>query len=81
MPGGARAPHTHKSTDSPLQAIRYTYVNLVDLTEGREVEKFASEVALSGYTISTGRFFPREHADAGGLLKKLFRHIDNPRPE
>lgn len=66
------------------EAIRGTHVNLVDLTtygSGRKVTKYATEVELASYTTKTGKFFPRGHADAGGLLNKLLRHILNPRPE
>ncbi|KAN0082971.1 hypothetical protein V8E55_008766 [Tylopilus felleus] len=65
------------------EAVYYTFVNLVDLvdtkTSGVEVEVFESEVALSTYTMSTGKFFPRDSAYAGGLLRYLLRHINHPR--
>ena len=66
------------------QAIQATHVNLVDLTEardGRFVETFDTEEELASYTIETGKFFPSESAYAGGLLRKLLRHILTPRPD
>lgn len=42
---------------------------------------FESERDLSQYTISTGKFFPRENAYAGGLLRYLLRHILHPRDD
>lgn len=35
--------------------------------------------ALSEYTKGTGRFFPRDDVQEGGLLCHLLRHINNPR--
>lgn len=65
------------------QAVDRTFVNLVDLVDinnmDLEVELFESEHKLSEYTISTGKFFPRKNAHAGGLLQYLLRHILNPR--
>lgn len=62
--------------------VEDTHVNLVDLTDsftsGKSVTIFESEVALSEYTKAHGRFFPRENAHAGNLLKHLLRHIFNP---
>lgn len=65
-----------------VQIVEDTHVNLVDLTDsftsGKSVTIFESEVALSEYTKAHGRFFPRENAHAGNLLKHLLRHIFNP---
>lgn len=36
---------------------------------------FKSSRELATYTRSTAKYFPREHAKAGGLLKYLLRHI------
>ncbi|TFK58536.1 hypothetical protein BDN72DRAFT_68803 [Pluteus cervinus] len=59
-----------------------THVNIVDLlayqNTGEEVHKFTTEVALSKYTIDTGKYFPREDANFGSLLRRLRRHILNP---
>lgn len=66
------------------QAIRCTHVNLVDLTECREGESvvvFPTEVALSSYSRSSEKIFPKDDLEAGSLLRSLLRHIDHPRPE
>ncbi|KAF9531002.1 hypothetical protein CPB83DRAFT_148912 [Crepidotus variabilis] len=64
------------------QKVKQTHVNLVDLTDGydggREIIIFPTEEALAAYTRSNGRFFPKEEAYAGGVLKYLLRHILNP---
>ncbi|KAN0082973.1 hypothetical protein V8E55_008768 [Tylopilus felleus] len=65
-------------------AVYHTFVNLVDLvdtkTSGVKVKVFDSEVELSRYTKSKrGKFFPRDNAYAGGLLRYLLRHINHPR--
>ncbi|KAG1882486.1 hypothetical protein F4604DRAFT_1879511 [Suillus subluteus] len=60
--------------ESCREAVKATHVNIVDLV-------FVSEVDLSEYTISTGKFFPRDNAYAGGLLRYLLRRIINPRQE
>jgi hypothetical protein len=48
---------------------------------GEPVTVFVSEMQLSEYTKSTGKFFPRDNAYAGGLLRYLLRHIMDPRLE
>lgn len=67
------------------EVVRDTHVNIVDLVDKpntrRRVKIFHSEEALSGYTKDTGKFFPKENAYAGGLLKYLLRHIMNPSSE
>jgi hypothetical protein len=52
-------------------------VNLVDLVDpsARDVELFACLDELKEYTIDTGKFFPKESAYAGGVLKFLLREI------
>lgn len=71
--------------DSCREAVKATHVNIVDLvdtqTTGEPVTAFVSEVDLSKYTISTGKFFPKDNAYAGGLLRYLLRRIINPRQE
>jgi len=61
------------------QAVRNAHVNLVDLVEyhriGQDVEKFTTVEDLSEYTHETDKFFPRNHAKAGGLLRFLLRRI------
>lgn len=67
-----------------LQVVTNTYVNIVDLVDARGtrvITKFPSEKALSIYTIETRKFFPRENAYAGGLLRALLRRILNPPDE
>jgi hypothetical protein len=65
-----------------LKVVRATHVNIVDLVDnnsiGGRVKIFNSEEALSRYTISTGKYFPKENAYAGGLLRFLLRQIMNP---
>ncbi|KAG1751925.1 hypothetical protein EDD22DRAFT_915337 [Suillus occidentalis] len=71
--------------ESCREAVKATHVNIVDLvdtkTTGEPVTVFVSEVDLSQYTITTGKFFPRDNAYAGGLLRYLLRRIINPRRE
>ncbi|KAG1835362.1 hypothetical protein DFJ58DRAFT_670416, partial [Suillus subalutaceus] len=71
--------------ESCREAVKATHVNIVDLvdteTTGEPVTVFVSEVDLSKYTISMGKFFPRDNAYAGGLLRYLLRRIINPRQE
>ncbi|KAF9728576.1 hypothetical protein PMIN01_13404 [Paraphaeosphaeria minitans] len=57
--------------------IKDIHVNLVDLvdTSGRNVELFTCLDELREYTIKTGKFFPKESAYAGGILKFLLREI------
>jgi len=57
--------------------VRKVHVNLVDLvdTSGREAECFSSLRELRDYTTSTGKYFPKESAYAGGVLKFLLREI------
>ena len=56
-----------------------THVNLCDLLDTTrqrsKVQVFTSEQALREYTLKTGKFFPREEAYEGGLLKYLLREI------
>jgi hypothetical protein len=51
----------------------------VDLVErarsGKRVQVFPNLEKLRGYTIDTGKFFPKENAYAGGVLKYLLREI------
>ncbi|KAI9851244.1 MAG: hypothetical protein M1838_004163 [Thelocarpon superellum] len=57
------------------------FVNLVDLVDtantGDEVTQFGSLEELKEYTINTGKYFPKESAYAGGMLKHLLREIVN----
>jgi len=61
------------------QALRQTHVNLIDLvatlSTGRQVKTFKTVNSLRQYTISTKKFFPKDDAIAGNLLKYLLRGI------
>jgi hypothetical protein len=68
------------------QAIERIFVNIIDLIRARrsgrhDVHVFRTERELSAYTIATGKIFPRDHTNAGNLLKFLLRHIFHPRDE
>ncbi|CAE6457930.1 unnamed protein product [Rhizoctonia solani] len=62
--------------------VKSMHVNIVDLVDTPAtqvpVTHFPSEEALSTYTIKNGKYFPKESAYAGGLLKYLLRNIENP---
>ncbi|EKM75956.1 hypothetical protein AGABI1DRAFT_45540 [Agaricus bisporus var. burnettii JB137-S8] len=65
------------------KVVKGLFVNLVDLVDAREdpsrlVKQFNSEMELSKYTKNEGKFFPRETAKAGGVLKFLLRKIHYP---
>ncbi len=55
------------------------FVNLVDLVDtgntGLCVSQFDTLEELKAYTIKTGKYFPKESAYAGGMLKFLLREI------
>jgi hypothetical protein len=63
------------------QAVSRTHVNLVDLVGGfrENIRIFESEKELSEYTKETEKFFPKEDAADGGVLRALRRHILVPR--
>ncbi|KAG1867072.1 hypothetical protein C8R48DRAFT_704106 [Suillus tomentosus] len=71
--------------ESCREAVKATHVNIVDLIHtkvtGKPVTIFVSEAMLSKYTKKEGKFFPRDNAYAGGLLRYLLRRIMNPRQE
>lgn len=60
--------------------VKQTHVNIVDLVEsrGQHVRVFDSVQDLSTYTKDHGKYFPKENAYAGGVLKFLLRDILNP---
>ncbi|KAI0263439.1 hypothetical protein BC834DRAFT_827594 [Gloeopeniophorella convolvens] len=62
------------------KAVVKKYVNLVDLVQAptRPVHLFPTEKELSDYTKRTKKFFPREEARDGGVLRALRRQIHNP---
>ena len=63
------------------QAVSRKHVNLVDLVQGsrENIQIFKSEKELSDYTMMTEKFFPKENAVDGGVLRALRRHILDPR--
>jgi len=65
-----------------MQLVWDTHVNLVDLVDtariGTPIRLFASLEELTAYTVRTGKFFPKNNAYQGGLLKELLREILNP---
>jgi hypothetical protein len=70
-------------TSSFIQAVVKKHVNLVDLVHGSKVEVriFETEKELSEYTQETEKYFPKENAKDGGVLRALRRHILNPRED
>jgi hypothetical protein len=71
------------SIEECRQRVWDTHVNLVDLVDsartGRPVKVFASLGELTAYTLrKPKKFFPKENAYQGGLLKELLREIINP---
>ncbi|KAH9066262.1 hypothetical protein EDB87DRAFT_1590010 [Lactarius vividus] len=64
-------------------AVLKKHVNLVDLVHGpkKKPQIFKTEKELSKYTIETEKFFPKEEAKDGGVLRALRRHILAPRED
>ena len=66
-------------TADTFKLVKATHVNLSDLLDGgrsgAEVRVFDSEARLAAYTIEEERFFPKEEAYAGGVLRFLLREI------
>jgi hypothetical protein len=62
--------------------VKRTHVNIVDLLDtsntGQRVRVFDSVQKLSDYTKKTAKYFPKENAYAGGVLKFLLREILDP---
>ncbi|KAL0955085.1 hypothetical protein HGRIS_004002 [Hohenbuehelia grisea] len=60
-----------------VEVVRNTHVNLVDLVDhrGQSVHIFSTLQDLQKYT-RAGKYFPKENAYAGGLLKYLLREIN-----
>jgi len=63
------------------KAVINTHINLTDMLDskrrGEAISTFKTQDELVGYTIHEGRYFPKEDAYAGGLLKYLLREIHN----
>ncbi|TBU30262.1 hypothetical protein BD311DRAFT_755082 [Dichomitus squalens] len=64
------------------EILNSLHVNLVDFIHrpkpDEPVQTFKDEVALSEYTLRTGRTFPREDVPERSLLECLLRHILKP---
>ncbi|KAF8599060.1 hypothetical protein BDV93DRAFT_498125 [Ceratobasidium sp. AG-I] len=75
-------PNVPEDLELCRQLVDSTFVNIVDLVDnkstGEPIVHFESEKELSWYTRDTGKYFPRDNAYAGGLLKFLLRHIFEP---
>lgn len=67
----------YRNNSRGRQEIRRIHINLVDLVESEVegVETFSSLEALREYTVATGKYFPKESAYAGGILRFLLREI------
>ncbi|PCD36563.1 hypothetical protein FGRA07_07567 [Fusarium graminearum] len=67
------------SLEACRERVRRTHVNLVDLVEtantGLPVQAFKNLKQLQDYTVENGRFFPKDSAYHGGLLRFLLRQI------
>ena len=63
------------------RVVLQKHVNLVDLVQGsrENIQIFKSEEELSNYTHETEKFFPKERAKDGGVLRALRRRILEPR--
>jgi hypothetical protein len=62
-------------SDSDLQLLNNTWVNIVDLVEcraaGKKVPRHASQKALREYTRRTEKIFRKQDAKRNGFLKAL----------
>ncbi|KAJ5318225.1 hypothetical protein N7476_004645 [Penicillium atrosanguineum] len=74
----APIPETSQQAKEKLKNI---HVNLVDLLEsvrmGTPVQSFTTMEELRQYTVTQKKFFPKEEAYEGGLLRYLLREILN----
>ena len=73
--------HCRTKVFSFAQAVLMKHVNLVDLVHGskEEVTIFETEKELSAYTKKAKKYFPKEDAKDGGVLRALRRRIFSPR--
>jgi hypothetical protein len=71
--------HVLVNLEECRSVFRETHVNIVDLLHakktGRKVKVFETVEELAQYTRGTKKFFPRDHAKAGGVLVFLLRKI------
>lgn len=64
-----------------LQTLANVHVNLVDLVDARrrgrrgDVKVYETVQQLRKYTRKTGKYFPRQVAKAGGVLRGLLRRM------
>ncbi|KAK3045394.1 hypothetical protein LTR09_012994 [Extremus antarcticus] len=67
--------------ESMRKAVINTHINLTDMLDskrrGEAISIFKTQDELVEYTVEEGRYFPKEDAYAGGLLKYLLREIHN----
>ncbi|KAF9461434.1 hypothetical protein BDZ94DRAFT_813034 [Collybia nuda] len=84
-------PENWDSLDDCRETVQNAHVNLIDLVDFKNhiqhdgdscpvivnFEVFETEDELADYTIATSKYFPKEHAKAGGLLRFLLRRILN----
>ena len=64
-----------------LQELLNTHVNLVDLVDPslntKQIQKFDDVKGLAKYSRKHGKYFPREEAKAGGVLRVLLRRLSS----
>ncbi|KAJ7064902.1 hypothetical protein C8F01DRAFT_983777, partial [Mycena amicta] len=74
-----------EDVESCREVVSGTHVNIVDLVDpanlGRSIHRFTHVRELSEYTIEEDKYFPRNHAKAGGVLQYLLREIIKPPPD
>ncbi|ODH12931.1 hypothetical protein ACO22_07772 [Paracoccidioides brasiliensis] len=72
-------PQTIKACKKEIKGVHVNLVDLVDNTTRQQARLFASVDELRAYTINNSKYFPKESAYAGGVLKYLLREIHNTR--
>ncbi|KAF8593550.1 hypothetical protein BDV93DRAFT_612196 [Ceratobasidium sp. AG-I] len=79
---GMEVPNTVKECKKRARSLQVNICDVLDArARGHKVKDYKTEVRLSEYTMDSGKFFPREHVLAGGLLSFLLRQILNPNRE